>query len=108
MRILSATEAVSPAIARTKLVLFKPFRLGRSWKLAATGYLSGTASMFLPFPLIYLVFIPIIWHKEAPGSVIAIVCAAVAAMMTIYVVIYYLCSRLRFAFLTSFSIVVSL
>ena len=59
MRILSATEAVSPAIARTKLVLFKPFRLGRSWKLAATGYLGGAATYFLPFPLIYLFFIPL-------------------------------------------------
>jgi len=98
MRILSATEAISSAIARMKLMLFRPFRLGRSWKLAATGYLGGTASMFLPFPLIYLLFIPFIWHKEAPGSVIAIICSAVAVMMTIYVIIYYLCSRLRFAF----------
>jgi len=98
MRILSATEAVSPAIARMKLLLFKPFRLGRSWKLAATGYLGGTASMFLPFPLIYLLFIPFVWHNHAPGSVIAIICAAVAVMMAIYTTIFYLCSRLRFAF----------
>lgn len=98
MRILSATESISPAIARTKLVLFKPFRFGRSWKLAATGYLGGVSSTFLPLPLIYLLFIPFVWHKDAPGSVIAIVGSAVAVMLTIYLIIFYLCSRLRFAF----------
>jgi len=98
MRILSATEAISPAIARTKLILFKPFRLGRTWKLAATGYLSGSASTFLPLPLVYLAFIPIVWHDHPAGSGAAIICSAVAVMMGIYIFIFYLCSRLRFAF----------
>jgi hypothetical protein len=51
MRVLSASEAVSPAIDRTKAVLFKPFRFGRSWKLAATAYLSVMGLLFIPTPL---------------------------------------------------------
>jgi hypothetical protein len=98
MRILSATESISPAIARTKLLLFKPFRPGRSWKLAATGYLGGTATYFLPFPLVYLFFIPFARNQGAPAFVIPLIVAGVAALMALYLVIFYLCSRLRFAF----------
>jgi hypothetical protein len=98
MRILSATEAVSPAIARMKLMLFRPFRYGRSWKLAATGYLGGAATYFFPFPLIYLFFIPFARRQGAPTFVIPLIVVGVAALMTLYLVIFYLCSRLRFAF----------
>jgi hypothetical protein len=52
MRPLSATEAISPALNRTKAVLFQPFQWGRSWKLAATAYLSALAYFFLPTPLV--------------------------------------------------------
>ena len=38
MQILRASEAVSPAFARTRLLLFSPFRFGRTWKLCATAY----------------------------------------------------------------------
>jgi hypothetical protein len=98
MRILSATEAVSPAIARMRLMLFRPFRYGRSWKLAATGYLGGVATYFLPFPLIYLFFIPFVRTQGAPAFVIPLIIAGVAALMLLYLVVFYLCSRLRFAF----------
>jgi hypothetical protein len=33
-------------------VLFQPFKLGRSWKLAATAYLSAMGAFFLPTPLV--------------------------------------------------------
>jgi hypothetical protein len=48
MRVLSASEAISPAIDRTKAVLFQPFQKGRSWKLAATAYLAVMGNFFLP------------------------------------------------------------
>lgn len=51
MRPLSAAEAISPAIERTKAVVFQPFKLGRSWKLAATAYLSVLGAFFIPTPL---------------------------------------------------------
>jgi hypothetical protein len=107
MRILSATEAVSPAIARMKLLLFKPFRFGRSWKLAATGYLAGSSALFLPLPLVYLTFIPFARRPGAPASAIALIVAEAAIFLAIYFVIFYLCSRLSFAFLTSHSTVAS-
>lgn len=54
MRVLSASEAVGPAVDRTKAILFQPFRLGRSWKLAATAYLSVMGLFFIPTPLAIL------------------------------------------------------
>lgn len=54
MRALSATECITPAIERTKRILFAPFRKGRTWKLAATAYVSVMGSFFLPVPLAIL------------------------------------------------------
>jgi hypothetical protein len=54
MRTLSASEAISPAIDRTKSVLFEPFQKGRSWKLAATAYLAVMGNVFLPTHLAFL------------------------------------------------------
>ena len=50
MRPLSAAEAIQPAINRTRAILFQPFKLGRSWKLAATAYLSAMGCYFVPMP----------------------------------------------------------
>ena len=54
MRPLSAAESIQPAINRTKTLLFQPFQLGRSWKLAATAYFTAMGYFFLPTPLLYL------------------------------------------------------
>jgi hypothetical protein len=54
MRVLSASEAISPAIDRTRSVLFQPFQKGRSWKLAATAYLAILGNIFLPSNLAFL------------------------------------------------------
>jgi hypothetical protein len=50
MRPLSASEAIRPAIHRTKAVLFKPFEWGRSGKLAIIANLSVFGAFFLPTP----------------------------------------------------------
>jgi len=65
MRLLSAAEAITPSIERTKAVLFQPFRKGRTWKLSATAYLGRASTIFLPFPLFYLFFLPAVhrWRK---------------------------------------------
>jgi hypothetical protein len=97
MQILSALDAISPAIARTKLVLFTPFRKGRTWKLAATGYVTLMGTFFLPYFLLGFFFIPM--ARQAGGSSgVAILVSACSAATLIYVVVFYLCSRLRFAF----------
>jgi hypothetical protein len=54
MRVLSASEAISPAIERTKSTLFQPFQKGRSWKIAATAYLTMMGNIFLPTHLAFL------------------------------------------------------
>jgi hypothetical protein len=103
MQILSALDAISPAFSRTKLVLFSPFRKGRTWKLAATGYLTIAGSAFLPWPLIYLLVIPALAHlpNTAPdfAKTLAYILSAVAVVLTlVYVALFYILSRLRFAF----------
>lgn len=64
MQPLSATEAIAPAFTRVHEILFHPFRLGRSWKLAATGYIGFAGSIFLPLPLFY---IPLLGRPEMAG-----------------------------------------
>ena len=96
MRPLSATECISPAIARTKLVLFTPFRMGRTWKLSATAYLAVCGQMFYPFPLFYLIYLPMVKHFGA-WAVYALV-ATVLLLTALYVWIFYLCSRIKFAY----------
>jgi hypothetical protein len=103
MQILSALDAISPAFSRTKLVLFSPFRKGRSWKLAATGYLTVAGSAFLPWPFLYLLAIPVIReHANLPADqshlIVTFLVAIALAVTLIYLVLFYLCSRLRFAF----------
>lgn len=54
MQPLNAIEAIAPAFARVHEMLFHPFRLGRSWKLAASGYVGFLGSIFVPLPLFFL------------------------------------------------------
>jgi len=53
MQRLSAVGAIAPAFARVHEILFHPFRIGRSWKLAASSYLAFVGSLFLPFPIFF-------------------------------------------------------
>jgi hypothetical protein len=97
MPILNALDCISPAISRTKLVLFSPFRLGRSWKLSFTAYLATTSSMFMPLFLLAFFFLPQI--RAAGGSLavpLVSVGAIVATVLTAW--IFHLVTRLRFAF----------
>lgn len=103
MRILSATECISPAIERTKLILFSPFRKGRTWKLCATAYLTSAGSMFFPFPLIYLAFVPMAYRAGGWPAAIAVI-AGVLVASGFFTWIFHLCSRLQFAY---FDIVVN-
>lgn len=96
MRPLRATECISPAIDRTKLILFSPFRKGRTWKLCATAYVCRMGTLYLPFPLIYLAVIPALLHKGT--FAVAALCAAVLVFTALWTWIFHLGSRLQFAF----------
>jgi hypothetical protein len=97
MQILSALDAISPAFARTKLVLFTPFRKGRTWKLSMTAYLSVLGTVFLPFTLVALFFIPLV-RKTAETSAVTILLGVSITLTLVYLLIFWLCSHLRFAF----------
>jgi hypothetical protein len=97
MQILSALDAISPAFSRTRLVLFSPFRLGRTWKLSATAYLATAGSVFLPFPLFYLAFVPFARQAGVPYVVPVLIAVSVVGTL-VYLVVFYLISRLRFAY----------
>jgi hypothetical protein len=96
MRPLSATECINPAFERTRLILFSPFRKGRSWKLSATSYLCCCGTIYFPFPLMYLAFIPAVKGFGA-WAVISVV-VAVLILTGLYTWIFHLCSRLQFAY----------
>jgi len=98
MRILSATEAISPAIARTKLILFKPFRLGRSWKFSATAYVSTMGTFFFPLPLLGLFAIPVAF-RDAPHWAVWAIFGGILLLLVITVFLFILCSRLQFPFM---------
>ena len=97
MRTLSATEAISPAIQRTKDILFRRFRKGRGWKLCATAYVCRMGTLFFPFPLIYLVFLPVVARSMNNAFAIGFVVLLLAAT-AFFVWIFHLCSRLQFAY----------
>jgi hypothetical protein len=97
MRPLSATECISPAIARTKLILFTPFRMGRTWKLSATSYLSIIGTMFFPFPLVYLFILPAAWRAGGARAAVALI-IGVLLLTALCLYIFHLCSRIQFAY----------
>jgi hypothetical protein len=98
MRPLSPIEAIAPSIARTRQVLFMPFRPGRSWKIGITGYLSFFGSAYAPFPLLYVVlffaFVPHGMGRMYLGGM----SIALLVILAIWLVLYYLLSKLGFAF----------
>lgn len=96
MRVLSASESISPAIQRTKQILFQPFRKGRSWKLAAVAYLSAMGLAFIPYPLLFFTF-----AKQIPGTSQNIYLGLIFTVLGLFCtaimfVFFYLGSRLQF------------
>jgi hypothetical protein len=96
MQILSALDAISPAFSRTKLVLFSPFRVGRTWKLALTAYLSAASSAFLPTMFILLAFLPEARMLGGLGLVAAVI-VGVFFFTILFALLFYVFTRLRFA-----------
>src|SRR5271155_243743 len=107
---LSAAQAISPAIERTKQFLFRPFRLGTFLKLALVAFLTEggmTTCNFssrlptgnnrvpdAPHPNFQL------WHMHWPAIPIVIAVTAVILLIVIPIVllIAYLLIRLRFSY----------
>jgi hypothetical protein len=96
MRALSASAAITPAFDRTRAVLFQPFQIGRSWKLAATAYLAMLGGVFLPTPLIWLVQHP---HAGRHGAALLQVILPFVVLLgcAIAFLFFYIGARLQFA-----------
>jgi hypothetical protein len=95
MRTLPASEAISPAIDRTKAVLFQPFQKGRSWKLAATAYLAVMGNIFLPT---HLAFLGMPRQPGMAGAGLLLFSVAFGVVSTLVVfAIFYIGARLQFA-----------
>jgi len=111
MQVFTATQAISPAINRTKSLLFEPFRWGTFLKLCAVAVFTEGFSKnfnfsqrgFGGFP--EHGHVPTIPPLPHPGSVlphispawITVLVALAAAAFILVLVIFYLAVRLRFA-----------
>jgi hypothetical protein len=97
MRPLSAAQAIDPAFARTRTVLFQPFRKGRSWKLAATAYLSCFGCLFFPIPLVLLALPwmnnPVVGSRLTHHLILIMIVAVYTAIMWAF---FYIGARLEF------------
>jgi hypothetical protein len=93
MQPLNAIDALAPAFTRTHETLFHPFKLGRSWKLAASSYLGFAGAMFIPFPFFFL----LIPTSAIPGfaAIRAFMLLATIVPTLIYLVILYFCARME-------------
>ena len=96
MRPLSATESITPAIDRTKHLLFSPFRKGRTWKLCATSYACRFGALYLPFPLLYLAMFPA--FRRAGTAFFALIAVVILVLLALFTWVFHLCSRLQFAY----------
>jgi len=110
---LSAVQAISPAIERTKQYLFRPFRLGRFLKLTLVAVLTegGMASCNFnshipsgttggadsPLHRLPPFHVPQM-HGAALPVVIAVVAALVLIVIPVAILISYLLIRLRFSY----------
>ena len=102
MQPLSPLDAISPAFKRTSELLLKPFRWGRSWKLAATGYLGAAGGVFIPIPL-FLLLIPA-FVPAAANDATAVLYGVTLFATIVYVVLFYFLVRLE---LVAFELVIT-
>jgi hypothetical protein len=104
IQLLSAPDALAPAVERTKDLLFRPFRWGTFLKLCAVAVFTGGSSGNYNFsgrgPLgahrtahIHPAFTPLHFTPE----LIAIFLAVLLGALALALAIYYLVVRLRFA-----------
>jgi hypothetical protein len=102
MYVFSASQAISPAIDRTKRFLFQPFEWTTYLKLAAVACITEgfSANLNLNFS-----------HRDSSwpsggvstpfhlsNEVIALIALAILASFAIGIIVFYLVTRLRFAF----------
>ena len=101
MQRLNAIDAIAPAFTRTHELLFHPFRVGRSWKLAASCYLAFCGSVFIPFPLFFR-FLP--GMRQTPHAASLFLWSIGIVYSLIVFALFYFGARMSFV---NFEMVVS-
>ena len=104
MQRLNAIDAISPAFTRVHELLFRPFRVGRTFKLALVSYCAFAGSFFLPFPLLYVGVASLVPEVGRLGW-FAVLWFWAAVVTLIYCGFYYVFARLQ---LVDFEMVVTL
>ncbi len=104
MQRLNAIDAISPAFTRVHELLFKPFKVGRTSKLALVSYCAFAGSFFLPFPLLVL-GLGALTPETGWSAVMPALWAVAVTLTLVYFAIYYVFARLQ---LVDFEMVVTL
>ena len=102
MYVISAVDAISPAIQRTRTFLFRPFRWGTFLKLCLVALITegfgGNFNFSMPgshsSSHAQIVYSPIILTPER----VAAIAAGAFALIVLGFVLFYLITRLRFAY----------
>jgi hypothetical protein len=100
MQVISATQAISPAIERTRNLLFRPFEFGTFLKLCAVAVLtegfSGNFNSNHTSPSqAHAPSGPMLFHFNP--ALIALIVVIALVFIIVAIVIFYLIVRLRFA-----------
>jgi hypothetical protein len=106
MPAISAVDAISPAIQRTKIFLFRPFRLGTFLKLCLVTLLTegfgGNFNFSMPggqsSSHAHINHSPFIFKPEFTPGLVAAIAASAVVLIALSFVVYYLITRLRFAY----------
>jgi hypothetical protein len=104
MQRLNAIDAISPAFTRVHELLFKPFRVGRTFKLALVSYCAWGGSIFFPFPLLYVGVAALI-PELSKSAIFPVLWVGALVGTLIYFGFYYVFARLQ---LVDFEMVVTL
>jgi hypothetical protein len=99
MQVLSATDALSPAVERTKSLLFRPFRWGTFLKLCAVAIF--TEGLYGNFNFSSYHHTAHVQPSSIPlhfsPAMIAVILAILLFVLVLATLLFYLCVRLRFA-----------
>jgi hypothetical protein len=104
MQRLNAIDAISPAFTQVHELLFKPFRVGPTFKLALVSYCAWSGSFFLPFPLLW-VGVAALVPEGGRSSIFPVLWAVALGGTVVYCALYYVLARLQ---LVDFEMVVTL
>lgn len=106
MPAISAVDAISPAIQRTKTFLFRPFRWGTFLKLCLVTLLTegfgGNFNFSMPggqsSSHAHIDHSPFIFKPAFTPGLVATIAAGALVLIALAFILYYLITRLRFAY----------